>query len=165
VLSGIVLCLAFLNIYFSEIPNFSPIAATALFAGFFISNKKLAILIPLGAIFISDLFIGFHSMIWAVYLSFILVVLLGISMKKRTFSAVLGRSLAGSLLFFILTNFAVFINGGYTYSIAGFIECYYMAIPFFKNTLAGDLCFNAVLFSAFSFAEYKIPALQLVKSK
>ena len=165
VLSTIVFCLAFLNIYFTDIPNFSPIAATALFAGFFISNKKLAFLIPLAAIIVSDFFIGFHSMIWAVYLSFLLVVLLGVTMKKRTFFSVLSRSLIGSLLFFIITNFAVWTNGWYTYTFQGLIECYYMAIPFFKNTIAGDLCFNAVLFSLFSFAEYKMPVLRLTKSK
>ncbi len=165
VLSSIVLCLAFLNIFFAEIPNFSPIAATALFAGYFISDKKLAFIIPLGAIIISDFFIGFHSMIWSVYLSFILVVFLGVTMKKRSVLNVLGRSLLGSILFFVLTNFAVFMQGGYTHSFAGLAECYFMAIPFFKNTLAGDLLFNAALFSLFSFAELKFPSLQVAKSK
>ena len=65
VLSSIVLCLAFLNIFFAEIPNFSPIAATALFAGYFISDKKLAFIIPLGAIIISDFFISSFS--WSNY--------------------------------------------------------------------------------------------------
>ena len=165
VLSSIVLCLAFLNIFFAEIPNFSPIAATALFAGYFISDKKLAFIIPLGAIIISDFFIGFHSMIWSVYLSFILVVFLGATMKKRSILNVLGRSLLGSILFFVLTNFAVFMQGGYTHSFTGLAECYFMAIPFFKNTLAGDLLFNAALFSLFSFAELKFPSLQVAKSK
>ena len=81
VLTAIVFCLAFLNIYFSEIPNFSPIAATALFAGAFMKNRKLAFIIPITAIIVSDIFIGFHSMIWAVYLSFFLVVFLGTNMK------------------------------------------------------------------------------------
>ena len=85
--------------------------------------------------------------------------------KKRTFFSVFNRSLIGSLLFFIITNFAVWINGGYSYTFSGLFDCYYMAIPFFKNTIAGDLCFNALLFSLFSFAEHKIQALRLAKSK
>ena len=86
-------------------------------------------------------------------------------MKKRSVLNVLGRSLLGSILFFVLTNFAVFMQGGYTHSFAGLAECYFMAIPFFKNTLAGDLLFNAALFSLFSFAELKFPSLQVAKSK
>ena len=163
VLTAIVFCLAFLNIYFSEIPNFSPIAATALFAGAFMKNRKLAFIIPITAIIVSDFFIGFHSMIWAVYLSFFLVVFLGTNMKKLNFGNVLGFSILGSFLFFLLTNFAVWFQGGfYPNSLTGLMECYYMGIPFFKNTLVGDLCFNAILFSSFSFAESKIPSLKFV---
>ena len=165
VLTAIVFCLAFLNIYFTEIPNFSPIAATALFAGAFMKNRKLAFIIPISAIIISDIFIGFHSMIWAVYLSFFLVVILGISMKKLNVGNVLGLSILGSILFFLITNFAVWAQGSfYSPSFSGLIECYYMGIPFFKNTLIGDICFIAVLFFSFSFAESKIPSLKFVSS-
>ena len=164
-LTAIVFCLAFLNIYFSEIPNFSPIAATALFAGAFIKNRKLAFIIPISAIIISDIFIGFHTMIWAVYLSFFLVVFLGMKLKKVSLVSVLGFSMLGSLLFFLLTNFAVWAQGSfYPNSFSGLMECYYMGIPFFKNTIIGDLCFNAVLFASFSFAEAKIPSLKFASS-
>ncbi len=128
-------------------------------------NRKLAFIIPISAIIISDIFIGFHSMIWAVYLSFFLVVVLGISMKKLNVGNVLGLSILGSILFFLITNFAVWAQGSfYPSSFSGLIECYYMGIPFFKNTLIGDICFNAVLFSSFSFAESKIPSLKFVSS-
>ena len=165
VLTAIIFCLALLNIYFHEIPNFSPIAATALFAGAFIKDRKLAFAIPIAAIIISDIFIGFHSMIWAVYLSFFLIVLLGLNMKKVNTRNVLGFSILGSLLFFLITNFAVWAQGSfYPSSFSGLMECYYMGIPFFKNTIIGDVCFNAILFSAFSFAESRIPSLKLVSS-
>ena len=165
VLTTIVFCLAFLNIYFSEIPNFSPIAATALFAGAFIKNRKLAFVIPISAIIISDIFIGFHATIWAVYLSFFLVVLLGMNMKKINLGNVLGFSILGSLLFFLVTNFAVWAQGSfYPSSFSGLMECYYMGIPFFKNTIIGDVCFNAILFASFSFAEARIPSLKFSSS-
>jgi len=136
VLTAIVFCLAFLNIYFTEIPNFSPIAATALFAGAFMKNRKLAFIIPISAIIISDIFIGFHSMIWAVYLSFFLVVILGISMKKLNFGNVLGLSILGSILFFLITNFAVWAQGSfYSPSFSGLIECYIWEFHSLKTLL------------------------------
>lgn len=165
VLSALIFGLAFLNIFFKDIPNFSPIAAIALFSGTFFSNKKLAFLIPIAAIFISDLFVGLHSLMWAVYLSFALVVVLGTTIKRVAPLKVVGLSLLGSCLFFVITNFAVWAQGSfYPSSFGGLMECYYMAWPFFKNTLIGDLSFNVVLFTAFSFAEHRIPALRLFSS-
>ena len=165
VLSALIFGLAFLNIFFKDIPNFSPIAAIALFSGTFFSNKKLAFLIPIAAIFISDLFVGLHSLMWAVYLSFALVVVLGTTIKRVAPLKVVGLSLLGSCLFFVITNFAVWAQGSfYPSSFGGLMECYYMGLPFFKNTLIGDLSFNVVLFTAFSFAEHRIPALRLVSS-
>ena len=157
-ITGIVIFAVLLGVTLRLIPdrpmNFTPIAAMALFGGAMFTNKKLGIIIPLAALFISDLFFGFHSTMWAVYGSFIAIGLIGIKLSGNasTKNIVLG-SLAGSGLFFIVTNFAVWLTGFYPMNVAGLMECYTMAIPFFRNTILGDLFFNGVLFGAFAVAK------------
>ena len=73
---------SFSNVLLSNIPNFSPVASVALFSGFYLSNKKIALLVPIICMLISDYFIGFHSLMWAVYLSFSVTVVIGFLMKK-----------------------------------------------------------------------------------
>ena len=92
------------NIIFANIPNFSPIASVALFSGFYFSNKKIALIIPVACMFISDYFIGFHSYMWAVYLSFILIAILGVYMKKAEPKNINVNDLLYSILFFLITN-------------------------------------------------------------
>ena len=146
-------------------PNFTPIAAMALFGGAYISDKKLAILIPLVAMFISDLIIGFHGTMWAVYLSFGLIVLLGRNLQEnKSIGKIFGLSLSSSALFFIITNFAVWLGSTfYTQDFSGLISCYVAAIPFFNYSLAGDLFYNILFFGVAYGVSYKYPALQLIK--
>ena len=92
-------------------PNFAPIAALALFGGCYL-NKKYAIIVPLVAMFIADIFLGFAEfwVILSVYLSFALIGLLGLWLRKRkNVTNTVGATLSGSLLFFIITIFAVWI--------------------------------------------------------
>lgn len=143
-------------------PNFTPISAIALFSGALL-NKKQSFIIPLIAMFISDcalqLFFGtgFHSLMLVVYLCLILITILGIELKKNIKPKnIIGCSILGSVLFFIITNFAVWLQGGYTYTYQGLIECYVMALPFFGNTLWGDLFYSGVLFGLYSILSKKI---------
>jgi len=153
-ISLIIIGLGLLNIFFSTIPNLSPIAAMALFGGIYLKDKKIALFIPVFALFISDLFLGFHSSMWAVYGSFVLVVVLGTLIKKVNFINIFSATIASSLLFFIITNFAVWAQGSfYPMSFTGLIECYTMGIPFFKNTIIGDLLFSGVIFGGFAIAQ------------
>ena len=147
-------------------PNFTPVAAIALFGGAYFSNKKIAFLIPLLAMLISDLFLGFHSTMWAVYLSFALIVFIGFSIKKNMkISSIFLASISSSVLFFIITNFAVWISGGiYPLNIMGLGECFTAAIPFFNYTMIGDLFYVGVFFGAFEFMQYKFPALAELKA-
>lgn len=142
-------------------PNFTPVAAMALFGGAYFSNKKIAFLIPISAMLISDLILGFHSTMWAVYLSFALIVMIGLSLKKsKKISSIFLASISSSVLFFIITNFAVWISGGiYPLNILGLGECYTAAIPFFHYTMLGDLFYVGVFFGAFEFMQYKFPVL------
>ena len=133
-------------------PNFAPIAAIALFGGVYFS-KKIALILPILAMLISDYFLGFYqfSLMAFVYLGFLITVFLGIYLKKnKKWYAVLGGSLFASILFFLLTNFGVWaFTGWYQKSFQGLIECYTMAIPFFRNTMSGDLFYVILFFGAF----------------
>jgi hypothetical protein len=132
--------------------NFTPIAAMALAGGVYL-EKRFALIVPLAALVISDIFIGFHNTILFVYGSFILIGFMGIWLKShKKFFPVLGTALFSSILFFVITNFGVWLTGGgwfYQRTWQGLVECYVMAIPFFRNTFAGDLVFTGVLFGLF----------------
>lgn len=136
-------------------PNFAPIAAMALFGGVYLS-KKWAITIPLVAMFISDLFIGFYSwqIMVSVYASFALIGAIGLWVRKnKNATKVIGATLSGSIIFFIVTNFAVWaFSGMYAHSLQGLASCYIAAIPFFKNTLMGDFFYVGALFGSYELA-------------
>lgn len=133
-------------------PNFSPIAAIALFGGVYLS-RKIALILPLLAMVISDLFLGFYSwkLMAVVYLSFLIYVLLGFKLKKnKKWYTVLGYSFSGAMIFYLLTNLAVWaFMGWYPKTLSGLIQCYVMAIPFFKNTLFGDLFYTGLFFGIY----------------
>ncbi len=152
---------------FTNIPNFTPIAAIALFGGAYLSKKPYAFLLPFTALFITDLIIGFHSLMFAVYLSFALTVGIGILMRKNIrVLTVLGGAVSSALIFFLITNFAVWLTTPYyTKDLTGLMHCYTMAIPFFHNGLLGDLMYSSVLFGSFYFARLKFPSLALQESK
>ncbi len=137
-----------------DIPNVSPIMALSLFAGAYFLNKKFAIVIPIAAMLLSDVILGFHSMIWAVYLSFVIAVFIGyLISKKVSFIKVFFSSLAGSIIFFIVTNFAYWLMfNDYTRDMSGLILCYEMAIPFFRNALLSDMGFSLVIFGSYALA-------------
>lgn len=145
--SILIIATAFSNIIFADIPNFSPIASVALFSGFYFSNKKIALIIPVACMFISDYFIGFHSYMWAVYLSFVLIAILGVYMKKAQPKNIFLNTLLSSILFFLITNSAVWISGNYyTKDLSGLALCLTMGIPFFKYTLLSSAVFSTILF-------------------
>ncbi|MDP3883030.1 MAG: hypothetical protein Q8Q48_03160 [Candidatus Staskawiczbacteria bacterium] len=133
-------------------PNFTPISAIALFGGVYFS-RRTAFVLPVLAILISDLFIGFYDfkIMAAVYGSFILSVALGLWLKNhKKWHLIVGGAILSSVLFFLITNFAVFaFSPWYAKSLSGLIQCYVMALPFFKNTLLGDIFYTAVFFGAY----------------
>lgn len=143
-------------------PNFSPVAALALFGGAHFADKRLAFGVPLVALLLGDLALGFYSGMAWVYGSFALIVCLGLRLRsRRTFQPIAVAALAGSLLFFAVTNFGVWAVGElYLRTLAGLVACYAAAIPFFQNTLAGDAFYAAVLFGGFALAEKRFPVLR-----
>jgi len=135
-------------------PNFTPIAAISLFAGYYFKSKWVFIL-PLSILLISDVFIGFYDfkIMFAVYLCFAIIPFLGFLIKgKNKAGKTILASLSGSVLFFVITNFAVWFFGSwYSHDINGLTQCFTMAIPFFRNTLTGDLFFSGAVFGSFAF--------------
>lgn len=142
-------------------PNFTPLAAIALFGGANFNSRWAAFLVPLSALFLSDLLIGLHSNMPAVYISFILIALIGMFIRnQQNIGSVATGVISSSMIFFIITNFSVWVgNAFYPQNFAGLMDCYIAAIPFYKNSLIGDLFYSTILFSGFYFARIKYPAL------
>jgi hypothetical protein len=143
-------------------PNFSPIDAMALFSGAYLGRRGLAFVAPLGALLLSDAAIGFYSHMEITYLSVALVVLIGWVALKRVSPLRIGlAAIASSILFFAVTNFGVWLfSGMYPTSLAGLAACYVAAIPFFQNTLAGDLFYSGLLFGGFALLERFVPEVR-----
>ena len=165
VLAGMILAAAFTRLI-PHPPNFTAIGAIALFGGAYFNRKSLAFAVPLIAMFLSDLIIGFHPGMYAVYLSFILIVMIGMLLSnKKKIGSIFLASVGAAVLFFIITNFAQWITDPlYTKNLSGLITCYVAGIPFFGNTLFGDLFFSGVLFGLFELAKVKFPPLAEIKA-
>jgi hypothetical protein len=141
-------------------PNFTPIGAMALFGGACVADRRLALLLPLAALFLSDLFLGLHVLIPVVYGSFALNVLLGRWLRsRRTVINTAAGTLAGSVQFFVATNFACWLLW-YPHTVEGLVACYVAAIPFFHNTVLGDAVFATALFGTLAIAERGFPVLR-----
>lgn len=160
ILSAILIAAAFRLV--PHPPNFSPIGAMALFGGAYFGRRSLAFAAPLAALLLSDVILGFHSGMPYVYGSVALIVLIGWAVAKRmSVLTVAGGALASSILFFAVTNFGTWATGElYPQTLAGLAACYVAAIPFFQNTLAGDLFFSALLFGGFALLERRLPMLR-----
>lgn len=142
--------------------NFAPLAAIALFSGACLRNKGLAIVVTLLSLIISDALVNhfiygmdslnpFYSGFYIVYGASLIVVLLGFIAKKQTnVKNIVVLSLCGSIIFFLTTNFGVFYGSKiYAQNAAGLIACYTAALPYFQNSIIGDLFFNGLLFGSY----------------
>jgi hypothetical protein len=142
--------------------NFAPVTALALFGGAYF-DRRFSFALPFAVLLVSDALIGFYDGIAWVYGAFFLVSVIGWTLRQgRTFARTTVATVSGSVLFFVVTNFGVWLSGTmYTPDLAGLIDCYVAAIPFFRNTLAGDAFYVAVLFGAAGLATRKVPALAI----
>lgn len=135
-----------------HMPNFAPIGALALFAGLYVTRKWL-LLTPIAVMLISDIFVGFYDwkIMMVVYLSFLVYAFIGRIVKdNKSAFTVIGGTFAGALLFYLTTNFAVWMFGNwYPRTLQGLILCYEMALPFFRNSLMGDLFYVGVFVGAY----------------
>ena len=142
--------------------NFTPVGAMALFSGAIIRDRRVAFILPLLALFVGDIFIGFHKLMPIVYVSFLLSVAIGFWLRDRhTVGRISAATLFGAIQFFLVTNFAVWAFGlSYPRNTAGLVACYAAGIPFFWNTLAGDAAYAVLFFGSFALAERLFPAFR-----
>ncbi len=163
----------------SPMSNFTPIGAMALFGGAYFMNRGRAYLFPLLTLFVSDVVlmqtvysehsngILYADWYWT-YAAFGLMVWIGtVLIKKVSFKNVIISGLLAGLVHFIIADFGVWLGGGmdvttgmpYTRDLAGLIKCYTLAIPFFKNMVAGNLIYSAILFGGFELAKTRFAIL------
>ena len=155
-------------------PNFSPVEAMALFGGAYFANRAWAVLVPLVAMLLSDVALGltmggeYWSYVatsfsfWSVYLCIALSTVMGFGLRGKVGGAnVLGYSLAGSLLFFVVTNGVTWFGSTmYPQTGAGLVAAYVAGIPFFKWTVMGTLFYSALLFGGFALLRAQAPSLR-----
>lgn len=156
--------------------NFAPIGGMALFGAAYFGKKYWAFIIPIVTMWISDLilnnvvygayfdhFVWFYSGSLFTYGAFALIALLGIlSLKKIGVINITISALAASIIFFIVSNFGVWMSSGiYNHTLDGLSLCYAAGIPFFQNTIIGDLVYSGVMFGAYELCAKRFPQLQL----
>ena len=140
--------------------NVAPIAAIALFSGVYLTGKW-KIFIPIVAMLVSDFFIGFYEwpILLTVYGCFAATIAIGALVKRnKNTGSVIAGSLSASILFFLATNAAVWMVHSETYApdLSGLLASYTLAIPFFRNTMLGDLFFTGALFGAYEVVFYAV---------
>jgi hypothetical protein len=142
--------------------NFTPIGAMALFSGAVVKDRRLAFLFPLLALFVGDIFVGFHKLMPIVYASFLVNVALGYWIcNRRNVWRISAITLLGATQFFLITNFAMWAFwDSYPRTVAGLVACYVAGLPLFWNTLAGDAFYAALLFGGLAIAERTFPVLR-----
>lgn len=131
--------------------NFAPVAAVALFSGVYL-GKRASLIAPIVIMVLSDIFLGMHNLVLFTWGSMALVGVIGWWVREKKHPGrMLAGALAGSALFFFITNGAVWAIGdgaSYAHNLIGLTEAYVAGLPFLRNTLAGDLFYAAVFFSA-----------------
>jgi hypothetical protein len=156
-------------------PNFAPMAAVALFGAATISSRWLALAVPLASLLLSDFLLhmtylagrqqhwGFYHGQWVIYACVLVTIGIGFLLRKRrSVLTIASATLASSLIFFLVTNL-VFVYGAeslYPATVQGVLLSYEMALPFFRNSLAGDAFYASVLFGGLALAEAKFPSLR-----
>ena len=170
---GSLILLAALSRLLPHPPNFSPVEAIALFGGAFFASRALALLVPLVAMFASDLALGLlhgglyagwfgSAGFWLVYLCIAASVVLGFGLRGRAGAGrVLAYCLAGSVLFFLVTNFGAWLASPlYPRTGAGLMQAYVAGIPFFQWTVLGTIAYAALLFGGFGLLRARLPVLR-----
>jgi hypothetical protein len=140
-------------------PNVSPVAAMALFGGAYFTDKRLAFIVPFLALLLSDLIIGFHNTMIFVYVGFALTVCIGIWLQRNiTVANVVISAVTASVLFFVITNLGAWMTWAlYPMTMDGLMQAYVAGIPFFQNSLLGNLVFTGVLFGGYALVLSRYP--------
>ena len=152
-----------------EMLNFTAVGALAFMGGAMIENKWLRYILPIGLMAITDLVLNtviyseftggsffYDGMFW-VYIPFIISVAVGrIILKEASAGKVVFAGLVSGIIFFLISNFGVWMSGSlYPKTAGGLLEAYYMGLPFVRNTLAGNIVFGLAIYAAWEFAAKK----------
>lgn len=130
--------------------NFTALAGVGLFAGSLFSKRPIGFLLPLAAVFLTDLYFGIYPGAAFTYFAIIAIVAIAPSLKS-SFLKIGGSALLAAVLFFVVSNFGVWLQSGlYELSYAGLVDCYVRAIPFFRNTLASTLFYSFIFYGSYS---------------
>lgn len=142
-----------------HLPNMAPVTGLALFGGVYMKRSQ-TMWLPLAVMVISDAFLSPESLTTrlSVYGSFVLIGLIGIWLRTRkSVATILMSSIAGSIVFYLITNFAYFYPSDmYPHTLSGILASYYNGLPFFRNTLVGDLLYTGLLFGAYEFTQWVV---------
>ena len=144
-------------------PNFTPVAAIALFSGVYL-NKKYSLLIPLAMMIVSDLVLGMHNVVLFTWGGFLLVTLVGFwARKHKSVFGVLAASVVSSVMFYIVSNFGVWLMGWYQHDLAGLVKCYVMALPFLRNFTLATVVYSVVFFGIYDLVARSVKETKLAK--
>ncbi|KAA2238533.1 hypothetical protein F0L74_20120 [Chitinophaga agrisoli] len=169
-IAGLILAAGLCRLITNELQwwNFNAIGASALFGGVVIKNKRLSYILPLATLFLTDLCFqlftniqGFYgAQMFFVYGAFLLITFIGTQLKKINALTIFLTAIGTGLLFFLISNFGVWVlSNMYPHTASGLMACYAAAIPFFRNdmfgnfllnTIMGSVCYSAVLFGAYA---------------
>lgn len=166
VLTGLILlaaCTRALPLYIPHIWNFTAVGALAIFAGAQFQNRGMAVLVPLMAMAVSDMFLG-NGFNLVVYIGFIVMVGCGMAIRgKVTPTSIAVSSVTGAIFFFLITNFA-FLYPWYPHNMSGVIQSYVMGLPFLRNMIIADAIYGTILFGGFYLLEKGFPKLAMVRA-
>ena len=179
IISGMILLAAisrFLPIALPSMANFSPVGTMALFGGAYFAKKQWAFIVPMMALWLSNLILNnvFYTKYYptfsfgfelAVFVSFALVVVIGIVLLKRVNVVnLLTANILGTIGFFLISNFFVWAGGTmYPQTMEGLGMCFTMGLPFLKNTLLSNLLFSTVMFGTFEYFKIQVKELAVVR--
>ncbi len=142
-------------------PNFSPVIALVLFGGVYL-KKQYAYIFPVALMMISDLFLGMHQLIFFTWGSLVLISFIGrwLRYHKRA-TTIMGSGIGSAVVFFLVTNFGVWAMGYYPPTVEGLLQCYAMAIPFFRSTIISTMFYSVTFFGLYALAEKHLSKTRL----
>ncbi len=148
-------------------PNFTPIISVAILCGIIFETLLISVIVLIGSMFISDLIIGLHSGIMHIYICLIFISYLFFKFSKKiNYKNLIFYSFLGSIIFFLYSNFIVWISSGlYSKDLKGILECYILAIPFFSNTLFSTIFYSYITFIAINFIKNDFNLVMSKQSK
>lgn len=138
-------------------PNFTAVGAMVIFSSI-LMPFEYSFMTVMTTLVISDYFIGFYPILPWVYGSYLLIMILTLVIKKTfNYKRIIVLSLSSSILFYVITNCGVWVTTSmYPKTLSGLIECYYMAIPFFRNSLLGDIIYSSIFYGVYYILKSKI---------